>query len=100
MPPYSPELNPIEGLRDQVHDVTCNRRHESLDGLERTLTTALRPLWVPMWIGPGVKYADFTWRDASIYQIFIDRFLDADPSNNINNGTGDLARVIDRRSQW
>ncbi len=45
LPPYSPELNPLEGLWDQVQDVTCNRRHESLDDLEQTLTTALRPFW-------------------------------------------------------
>jgi transposase len=45
LPPYSPELNPIEGLWDQVQDVTCNRRHESLDDLEQTLTNALRPFW-------------------------------------------------------
>ena len=45
LPPYSPKLNPIEGLWDQVQDVTCNRRHESLDALEETLTTALRPFW-------------------------------------------------------
>jgi glycosidase len=71
--------------------------------LFRLVTAAgehVRPLWVPMWIGKGVKYADFTWRDASIYQIFTDRFLDADPTNDINNSQGDLARVTDRRSQW
>jgi transposase len=45
LPPYSPELNPIEGLWDQVQDVSCNRRHENLDELELTLTTALRPFW-------------------------------------------------------
>jgi hypothetical protein len=45
LPPYSPELNPIEGLWDQVQDVTCNQRHTSLDALEQTLTTALRPFW-------------------------------------------------------
>ncbi len=45
LPPYSPELNPIEGLWDQVQDVTCNRRHESLAALEETLTAALRPFW-------------------------------------------------------
>lgn len=45
LPPYSPELNPIEGLWDQVQDVTANRRHESLDALEETLTAALRPFW-------------------------------------------------------
>jgi len=45
LPPYSPELNPSEGLWDQVQDITCNRRHESLDALEETLTAALRPFW-------------------------------------------------------
>jgi transposase len=45
LPPYSPELNPIEGLWDQVQDVTCNQRYESLDALEETLTAALRPFW-------------------------------------------------------
>jgi len=45
LPPYSPELNPIEGLWDQVQDLTCNRRHASLDALEETLTAALRPFW-------------------------------------------------------
>jgi len=45
LPPYSPELNPIEGLWDQVQDVTCNQRHASLDALETTLTAALRPFW-------------------------------------------------------
>ena len=45
LPPYSPELNPIEGLWDQVQDVTCNQRHASLDALEVTLTAALRPFW-------------------------------------------------------
>lgn len=45
LPAYSPELNPVEGLWDQVQDSTCNRRQESLDGLEQTLTAALRPFW-------------------------------------------------------
>ena len=45
LPPYSPEINSIEGLWDQVQDVTCNRRHESLDAWEATLTAALRPCW-------------------------------------------------------
>ncbi|MDX2088815.1 MAG: alpha-amylase family glycosyl hydrolase [Kofleriaceae bacterium] len=60
----------------------------------------LRPLFVPMWIGEGMRYADFTWHDAAIYQIFTDRFLDGDPRNNIDNSVGDLARVDDERSRW
>ena len=45
LPPYAPELNPVEGLWDQVQDCTCNRRHADLDELETTLTQALRPFW-------------------------------------------------------
>jgi transposase len=45
LPPYSPELNPVEGLWDQTQDVTCNRHFANLDHLEETLTQALRPFW-------------------------------------------------------
>ncbi|MBK9035209.1 MAG: hypothetical protein IPL61_28805 [Myxococcales bacterium] len=59
----------------------------------------VRPLFVPMWIGAG-GYADFSWHDASIYQVLTDRFLDGDPTNNLDNSVGDLARVDDPRSRW
>ena len=59
----------------------------------------VRPLFVPMWIGSG-GYADFTWHDAILYQIVTDRFLDGDPTNNLDNTVGDLARVDDPRSTW
>ena len=45
LPPYSPELHPIEGLWDQVQDVTGNQRPASLDALETTLMAAVRPFW-------------------------------------------------------
>jgi transposase len=45
LPPYSPELNPVEGLWDQTQDVTCNRHFANLDQLEEVLTQALRPFW-------------------------------------------------------
>ena len=45
LPPYSPELNPVEGLWDQVQDVTCNQHFTGLDQLEEALTSALRPFW-------------------------------------------------------
>jgi transposase len=45
LPPYSPELNPVEGLWDQAQDVTCNQHFADLDALEETLTQALRPFW-------------------------------------------------------
>jgi transposase len=45
LPPYSPELNPVEGLWDQTQDATCNRHFAELDELEEALTQALRPFW-------------------------------------------------------
>jgi transposase len=45
LPPYSPELNPVEGLWDQTQDVTCNQHFTDLDRLEEALTRALRPFW-------------------------------------------------------
>ncbi len=60
----------------------------------------LRPLFVPLWVGAGLKYSGFTWHDAILYQIFTDRFLDGTTSNNIDNSQGDLARVTDARSMW
>ena len=60
----------------------------------------LRPVFVPMWVGAGTRYAGFTWHDSILYQIFTDRFFDGDPSNNLDNSAGDLARVTDVRSQW
>ena len=62
--------------------------------------TDIRPLFIPMWIGSGMKYADFGWKDSIMYQIFNDRFLDGDPSNNIDNSQGSLNEITDVRSQW
>jgi len=75
-------------------------KYSFLIKLKTTAGDELRPLFVPMWIGSGARYADFTWHDAIVYQVFTDRFLDGDPSNNLDNSAGDLARVDDPRSQW
>jgi len=45
LPPYSPELNPVEGLWDQMKDSLCNRVFPTLDALDEALTAALRPFW-------------------------------------------------------
>ena len=43
LPPYRPELNPVEGLWDQTPDATCHRHFADLDHWAETLTQALRP---------------------------------------------------------
>lgn len=60
----------------------------------------LRPLFVPQWLGAGTRYADFRWKDGTMYQIMTDRFLNGDRSNDIDNSQGTLAEVDDVRSQW
>jgi transposase len=44
-PPYSPELNPLEGLWDQLKDYLCNEVYASLRALEKAMTDFLRPFW-------------------------------------------------------
>jgi transposase len=84
LPPYSPELNPVEGLWDQVQDVTCNRHFTSLDELETALTAALRPFWetparalslVHRWL-----HSKQTLRPETYYQLLI--------GNGINSSNG------------
>ncbi len=43
LPPYSPELNPVERLGDLVKDQVCNRLYPSLRKLEDRILAALRP---------------------------------------------------------
>lgn len=43
LPPYSPELNPVEKLGDLVKDRVCNRLYPTLRRLEDHLLAALRP---------------------------------------------------------
>jgi transposase len=45
LPPYSPELNPVEGLWDQFKDVLCNRTFATLADLEAALIAELRAFW-------------------------------------------------------
>lgn len=75
-------------------------KYSYLFRLRTTTGTNVRPLFVPIWIGEGIRYADFTWNDSIVYQIFTDRFLNGDPSNDLNNSSGTLAQVTDMRSQW
>jgi len=45
LPPYSPELNPIEQLWDITKDVICNQVFATMDALNEKLNEALRPYW-------------------------------------------------------
>jgi len=45
LPPYSPELNPVEKLWDVIKDALANRVFGALGRLERVLAESLRPYW-------------------------------------------------------
>ncbi len=57
---------------------------------------SIEPLFVPIWIGEGVDFADFGWRDAFIYQLMTDRFSNGDATNDV----GDLAGITVELEQW
>lgn len=42
LPPYSPELNPVENLWDLLRDEVCNQAFDSLGNLQSRLTVALQ----------------------------------------------------------
>jgi transposase len=45
LPAYSPELNPVEKLFDQLKDEIGNRLFDSLDDIEAAITTLLATFW-------------------------------------------------------
>ena len=45
LPPYSPELNPVEGLWDQLKDSLCNRVFSSLSEQRDRIVSWLRSWW-------------------------------------------------------
>ncbi len=58
----------------------------------------IEPFFVPIWIGEGVDFADFGWRDAFVYQIMTDRFLDGDSNNNVSSS--EFPHVNRETEQW
>lgn len=75
-------------------------KYSYLFRLQTTTGEQLSPLFIPFWIGPGHRYAEFQWQDAILYQVMTDRFRNGDPTNDIDNAAGTLAEVDDVRSQW
>ncbi|MBB5036438.1 IS630 family transposase [Prosthecobacter dejongeii] len=45
LPPYSPELNPVEKLWDLMKDSLCNRVYETLEEVEKDITRVLKGYW-------------------------------------------------------
>ena len=45
LPPYSPELNPVEKIGDFIKDRIANTAWQTLDSIEAAIEEELRPLW-------------------------------------------------------
>ena len=45
LPPHSPELNPVEGLWDQMRDAIANKVFATIEALEDSPTAFRRPFW-------------------------------------------------------
>jgi hypothetical protein len=45
LPPYSPELNPVEHVGSLIRAATANRTFASLQAIESAIEDQLRPLW-------------------------------------------------------
>lgn len=99
-------LNGVE-TSDYEYDETTKTFTVSQSGLEPNKYSWLfrlvdengdkiEPFFVPLWIGEGVDYADFGWRDAFVYQIMTDRFLNGDTNNDVGN----LSGVTRDLEQW
>lgn len=81
----------------------------SLDGLIRVAVKdeGRSTRFVPVQVSGGLVDAETSWRDAVIYQIMVDRFLDGDPTNTrpvdhdslttrANYHGGDLQGILDK----
>ena len=58
----------------------------------------IEPFFVPLWIGEGVDYAGFGWRDAFVYQIMTDRFLNGDTNNDVPSS--EFSHVAEDLEKW
>ena len=45
LPPYSPELNPVEKIGAFIKDAVCNQIWPSLQAMEEAISDELKPLW-------------------------------------------------------
>ena len=48
LPPYSPELNPVEKLWDQIKDAICNQAFATIQALQATITAWLWDFWADL----------------------------------------------------
>ena len=45
LPPYSPELNPVEKIGAFIKDAVCNKVWQTMEAIEAAISAELKPLW-------------------------------------------------------
>jgi transposase len=45
LPPYSPELNPVEKIGAFIKDAVCNRVWQTMEAIEAAISEELQPIW-------------------------------------------------------
>ena len=45
LPPYSPELNPVEKIGAFIKDAVCNKVWQTMEAIEAAISEELQPLW-------------------------------------------------------
>ncbi len=71
-------FDPQTGVFTIDQNGLADGKYSYLFELEDSEGNAARPLFVPVW----VEDSPFDWRDATLYFVMTDRFLDGDGSNN------------------
>ena len=54
LPPYSPELNPVEAIGNLIKDRIGNTLSQTLEAMEEAIGEELRPLWEKLHPSPAV----------------------------------------------
>ena len=71
LPPYSPELNPVEQVWNPLKRATANKAWPSLAAIEETIAAALEPFWL---LPPRVKQLlGDTWLTRGVAQFLENR---------------------------
>jgi hypothetical protein len=45
LPPYSPELNPVEKIGAFIKDAVCNKVWKTMEAIEAAISEELQPIW-------------------------------------------------------
>ena len=45
LPPYSPELNPVEKIGAFIKDAVCNKVWQTMEAIEAAISRELEPIW-------------------------------------------------------